>query len=83
MFFFSSFIRLCDYLVITMLHDLSVSSAKSILETLEQQTAKSISIGELVQPIPDTIEEQEQLLQVLISKGTVSMILLIFSNIRG
>lgn len=62
--FFFSFIRLCDYLVITMLHRLSVSSAGVILHTLECQTDKFITVTDLVQPIPESTEEQEQLLQV-------------------
>lgn len=61
---FCSFIRLCDYLVITMLHRMSVFSAKTILGTLECQTNKATQITDLVKPIPESTEEQEKLLQV-------------------
>lgn len=47
-----------------MLHRLSVSSAGVILRTLECQTDKFITVTDLVQPIPESTEEQEQLLQV-------------------
>ena len=60
-----SFIRLCDYLVISMLHKMTVFSARDILHTLQYQTEKRIHIQDLVKPIPDTIEDQEKLLQVL------------------
>lgn len=64
MFFLPSFIRLCDYLVVTMLHRMAVVSAKTILHTLQSQTSKVVEIKDLVQPIPESIEEQEKLLQV-------------------
>ena len=43
---------------------MTVFSAKDILHTLQWQTEKIFEVKDLVQPIPDTIEEQEQLLQV-------------------
>lgn len=61
---FCSFIRLCDYFVITMLHRMAVVSAGTILHTLECQTNKAIEIADLVEPIPESTEEQEKLLQV-------------------
>ena len=64
-----SFIRLCDYLVITMLHKMAVVSADAILETFEYQTNLVIEITDLVQPIPDSTEEQESLLQVKSGKS--------------
>ena len=59
-----SFIRLCDYLVVTMLHNLTVTSATAVLEVLREQTAEDISVSDLVTDIPDDIEEQEKMLQV-------------------
>lgn len=59
-----SFIRLCDYLVVTMLHKMSVFSAETILHTLEMQTDQTISVADFIKCIPESIEEQEVLLQV-------------------
>ena len=42
-------------------------SAREILHTLQCQTEKPIHVKDIVQPIPDTIEEQEKLLQVPIT----------------
>ena len=61
---FCSFIRLCDYLVVTMLHNLTVTSAAAVLKILHEQTAEDISVCDLVRDIPDDIEEQEKMLQV-------------------
>lgn len=61
---FYSFIRLCDYLVVTMLHNLAVTSASAVLDVLQEQTAGDIAISNLVKEIPDDIEEQERMLQV-------------------
>lgn len=60
----SSFIRLCDYLVVSMLHKMTVFSAWDIFHTLQGQTEKLVHVEDLIQRIPDSIEEQEQLLQV-------------------
>jgi len=65
-FFPSSFIRLCDYLVVSMLHDLAVKSTSHVLTVLKAQTGKEVEIIELAQEIPDDIEKQEEILQVLI-----------------
>lgn len=59
-----SFIRLCDYLVVTMLHNLVVASASAVLDVLKEQTKKDVTIDNLVDVIPDDIEEQESILQV-------------------
>jgi hypothetical protein len=64
--FFHSFIRLCDYLVISMLHRTSIFSAEIILSTLEDQTSQTIHVKDIVPPIPENVEEQEKLLQVII-----------------
>ena len=61
---FYSFVRLCDYLVVTMLHKLAVMSASAVLDVLQEQTAGDIPISNLVKEIPDDIEEQERMLQV-------------------
>ncbi len=50
-----------------MLHKLSVYSVKTVLHHLKSKTVKFIEIEDLVQPIPDSIEEQESILQVIIS----------------
>ena len=60
----NSFIRLCDYLVVTMLHNLAVTSASAVLDVLKEQTAKGITVSDLIKDIPDDIEEQEAMLQV-------------------
>ena len=59
-----SFIRLCDYLVVTMLHNLAVTSASAVFNVLQEQTAMDITVSTLVKEIPDDIEEQERMLQV-------------------
>lgn len=41
-----------------------VFSAATILHTLEFQTSKVIEILDIVQPIPEKIEDQEKVLQV-------------------
>lgn len=64
---FYSFVRLCDYLVITMLHRMSVFSAEVILLILEDQTSQIIHVEDIVQPIPESTEEQEKLLRVSFS----------------
>ncbi len=65
----SSFIRLCDYLVVTMLHDLAVKSTSHILDILKIQTARDAEITNLVRELPDDIEEQEKMLQVHLSNN--------------
>lgn len=50
-----------------MLHRMAVVSAGTILHTLECQTRKAIAIIDLVEPIPDSTEEQEKLLQVKVT----------------
>ena len=62
--FFPSFIRLCDYLVVTMLHRLSIYSVETVLKTFQRRISNSVQIKDLVQPIPESIEEQEKILQV-------------------
>ena len=57
-----SFIRLCDYLVVTMLHNLTVKSVTHILTVLHDQLSKPVEIHDLVQPIPEDVEEQEKIL---------------------
>ena len=47
-----------------MLHNLTVKSTSYILNTLVQQTGKVVEMKDLVQDIPDDIEEQEKILQV-------------------
>ena len=55
-----SFIRLCDYLVVTMLHNLTFKSA--ILNTLHEQLSKPVEIHNLAESIPEDVEEQEKML---------------------
>lgn len=47
-----------------MLHKMSVFSAETILHTLEIQTNQAISVADFIKHIPESIEEQEALLQV-------------------
>ena len=47
-----------------MLHNLVVASASTVLEVLQEQTLKDITVDNLVDGIPDDIEEQERILQV-------------------
>ena len=48
-----------------MLHNLVVASASAVLEVLQEQTEKDIAVDNLVDGIPEDIEEQERILQVL------------------
>lgn len=57
-----SFIRLCDYLVVTMLHNLTFKSVSHILTTLHEQHSKPVEIHDLAEPIPEDVEEQEKVL---------------------
>ena len=59
-----SFIRLCDYLVVTMLHNLTVHSCTGLLSVLQSQLVKSVEVTDIVKSIPDNVEEQEKILQV-------------------
>ena len=47
-----------------MLHDLVVASASAVLGVLREQTIKDIAVDNLVDGIPEDIEEQERILQV-------------------
>ena len=60
----SSFIRLCDYLVVTMLHGLTVHSCTGLLSVLKSQLVKAVEVTDIVKTIPDDVEEQEKVLQV-------------------
>jgi len=57
-----SFIRLCDYLVVTMLHNLTFKSVSHILNTLHEQLSKPVEIHNLAESIPEDVEEQEKML---------------------
>ena len=59
-----SFIRLCDYLVVTMLHSLTVDSCAGLLSVLQSQLLKAVEVTDIVKTIPDNVEEQEKVLQV-------------------
>lgn len=48
-----------------MLHNLVVASASAVLGVLQEQTKKDIAIVKLVDSIPEDIDEQERILQVL------------------
>lgn len=48
-----------------MLHNLVVTSASTVLDVLQEQTRKDIAVDNLVDGIPEDIEEQERILQVL------------------
>ena len=55
----SRFIRLCDYLMNNMLHDLVLGSVKTILTTLEGFLKEGIVIEEIAQPIKEDEDEDE------------------------
>ena len=48
-----------------MLHDLALRSAEHILKTLQSQLKKCVEIKDLVQPIPEELEDQEKVLDEL------------------
>ena len=49
-----------------MLHRMCVFSAEVLLDILEDQTNQTVHIKDLVQPIPESTEEQEKFLQVCV-----------------
>ncbi len=57
----SRFIRLCDYLVISMLHDLTLASVKYILSTLEGFLQDTITIEDIAQPIKEDEDDDESI----------------------
>lgn len=59
-----SFIRLCDYLVVTMLHGLAVHSCAGLLSVLQSQLKKAVEVKDIVKTIPEDVEELEKILQV-------------------
>ncbi|XP_065911794.1 dynein axonemal heavy chain 6-like [Dysidea avara] len=63
----TSFIRVCNYVVVTMLHNLAVLSASGLLDYLQYQIAKPIVIEDVVQAITineDGEEEYEPISQM-------------------
>ena len=61
-----SFILLCDYLVVTMLHDLATNSMSTILSILTSQFAKAVEITELAPPIPEDPLAQEAMFEGIV-----------------
>ena len=59
-----SFIRLCDYLVVTMLHGLTRHSCSRLLNLLRLQLEKAVEVTDIVKDIPEDVEELEKTLQV-------------------
>ena len=49
-----------------MLHKMFVFSAETIFSTLNDQINQPVDLKEFLQPIPDSIEEQEKVLQVML-----------------
>lgn len=54
------FIRLCDYLVVTMLHNLTFKSVSHILNTLHEQLSKPVEIHNLAESIPEDVERNRR-----------------------
>ena len=72
-----SFIRVCNYVVVTMLHNLAVLSASSLLDYLQNQIAKPIVIEDVVQVITineDGEEEYEPISQMPSQTSRISQV---------
>ena len=55
----SCFIRLCDYLVVNMLHKLALASVEHILVGLQRLVAQHIAIDDITEPIAEDETEGE------------------------
>ena len=53
------FIRLCDYIVVNMLHDLTLASVRHILFSLQELLNRTIEIEDIAKPIPEDEEDDE------------------------
>ena len=72
-----SFIRVCNYIVVTMLHNLAVLSANSLLEYLQNQLAKPTIIEDIVHPVTineDGEEEYEPISQMPSQSSRISQV---------
>ena len=58
----SRFIRLCDYLILTMLHDLTLDSGKHLLNSLKHLVDQAVEIEDIAEPIPEDEQEDEKVL---------------------
>ena len=58
----SCFIRLCDYVILSMLHDLTLDSEKHLLQSLRERASHVTEIEDFAEPIPDDEEEDEKVL---------------------
>ena len=58
----SCFIRLCDYVILSMLHDLTLDSEKHLLQSLSERASHVTEIEDFAEPIPDDEEEDEKVL---------------------
>ena len=58
----SCFIRLCDYIILSMLHDLTLGSEKHLLQCLKERASCVIEIEDFAEPIPDDEEEDEKVM---------------------
>ena len=67
-----SFIRLCDYLVVTMLHGLTLQSCTQLLSLLQSQLEKAVEVTDIVKAIPEDVDEQEKILQVSLRRVNTS-----------
>lgn len=56
----TSFIRVCNCIVVTMLHNLAVLSANSLLEYLQNQLSKPITIEDIVHPVTINEDGEEE-----------------------
>ena len=53
-----------------MLHSLTVHSCVRLLSVLQSQLEKTVEVKDIVKSIPDDVEEQEKILQVLTFQPT-------------
>ena len=61
------FVRLCDYVVVQMLHDFMVMSTSRLLAVLQEQTQKEVEIVDLVTPLEEAEggEEDQEIPRIM------------------
>jgi len=57
-----------------MLHSLSITSVEVMLKKLQHQVSKTVAVADFITPIPDSIDKQEDMLQVRLFGGTDAVI---------
>ena len=56
----SCYIRLCDYLVVTMLHNLIIFSMEDLLHNFQKLVDQPVEIEDIAEPIPEDEMEDEK-----------------------